>query len=113
MFPVNVEFKNVVESEQIKAHINHEAEKLEREFHNIEGCRVIISSPQKPHIEGNIYHMNINLQVPGHELIVNFEPDPQKYTSQEDPYGAIGDAFTSMENELIRYFRKGKVERIH
>lgn len=70
----------------------------------------MIESPHKHHRKGNLYHLRIDVTVPGDEIVVKRSPDEQH--SHEDPYVAVRDAFDSARRQLEDYARKrrGKVK---
>jgi cold shock CspA family protein/ribosome-associated translation inhibitor RaiA len=68
------------------------------------GCRVMIESHHRHHHKGKLYHVRIDLTVPGSELVVSRDPDENH--AHEDAYVAIRDAFDAMERQLESFFRR-------
>jgi hypothetical protein len=52
-----------------------ESEKLDKFYDRIMRCDVVVEAHHKHHHKGNLYHVRIDLTVPGSELVVNREPD--------------------------------------
>jgi len=111
--PVQVAFKDMDVSDAIEQRCLEEAEKLERYFDHIIGCRVVIAQPHKKRQQGNLFEIRIDVTVPGKELVVNREPP--KHQRDEDPYVALKDAFERMRRQLEAYARKlrGDVKTSH
>ena len=91
-------------SEAIETHIVEKAGKLERFYEKITNCRVIVEAPHRRHHKGKLYHVRVDITVPGDELVVKREP-PQ-HASHEDIYVAIRDAFDAARRELQDYARR-------
>lgn len=96
-----VTFRNVPASEVVEANIRSHIDKLEQFYNRLMGCRVVVEVPHKHHHLGNLYHVRIDLTVPGGELVV--KRDPPEHHAHEDIYVAIRDAFRSAERELKDY----------
>jgi ribosomal subunit interface protein len=96
-------WQNLVPSEEIEAKIRKHIAKLEKFADRLSDCRVVIEVPHRHHHQGNIYHVQINLTVPGGELVVNRQPAQQAH---EDLNVAIRDAFESAERQLKEYTRQ-------
>jgi cold shock CspA family protein len=73
-------------------------------------CKVTIAAPHRHHAKGNIYHVSIDLHVPGKEILVNREPGNNH--AHEDAYVAIRDAFSAAARQLQDYVRvrRGEVK---
>jgi ribosomal subunit interface protein len=93
---------------KIRKHIT----KLEKFSDRISDCRVVIAVPHRHHHQGNIYHVQINLTVPGSELVVNRQPPAQQ--THEDLHVAIRDAFENAERQLKEYaqLRRGEIKTV-
>jgi ribosome-associated translation inhibitor RaiA len=83
---------------------------LEKFSDRLIDCRVVIAVPHRRHHQGNIYHVQINLTVPGCKLVVNHQPPAQQ--THEDLHIAIGDAFENAERQLKEYVqqRRGEIK---
>jgi len=71
---LQITYRNVMPLATIEEWIRNEAEKLDTFYHHIVACRVAIHVPHRHHRKGCLYHIRIDLQVPGGEIIVNREP---------------------------------------
>jgi ribosomal subunit interface protein len=103
-------WQNLSPSDTIEAKIRKHVVKLEKFSDRLSDCRVVIEVPHRHHHQGNIYHVQINLTVPGGELVVNRQPSAQQ--THEDLHVAIHDAFESAERQLKDYVqqRRGEIK---
>ena len=109
--PLQISYRDVEPSAAIDAAIRERALKLEEFFDRITGCRVMIESPHRHHRQGRLYHLRVELAVPGRVLVVN--RDPQEDQSHEDIYVAIRDAFDAVRRQLEDYAHEMRVSRRH
>lgn len=91
-------------SETIEADIREKAAKLDVFCDRLMGCRVVVEAPHRRHHQGRLYHVRIDLTVPGGELVVKREPS--KHNAHEDIYVAIRDAFDGARRKLQDYARR-------
>jgi cold shock CspA family protein len=85
-------------SEPLKAMVRNEAEELDKLYGQIIHCRVVVEAHHKHHHKGNLYHVRIDLTVPGRELVVSREPG--QHHAHEDVYVAVRDAFNAAGRQL-------------
>ena len=102
--PLQVTFRNLGRSQAIEASVREHADKLEKYYCRIGGCRLVIEEQHKPHQRGNHYHVRVNLTVPGAELGASREPD--EHHAYTDVYVAIRDAFDTARRQLEDYARR-------
>jgi ribosomal subunit interface protein len=97
-------------SDEIETKIHKHIAKLEKFSDRLSDCRVVIAVPHRHHHQSNIYHVQINLTIPGGELVVNRQPPAQQI--HEDLHFAIRDAFESAERKLKDYAqqRRGEIK---
>lgn len=129
ILPLQITFRNVASSEVVKEWIREEANKLD-EFHGkITGCRVVVELPNRRRKAGNLYHVRVDLTVPGGEVVVKRQPNlrrlagriqtkPAKSLEVKAPHKdlrqAINDAFGAMRRRLQDYSRRRRREvKIH
>jgi cold shock CspA family protein len=102
--------------------IVEEARKLEEFYPRIMGCRVMLERASRHHRWGNLYHVRIDLTVPGGELVVRRQPSLHarlqqigggklpKHLEVSSPHKelrqAIDDAFKAMGRRLQDYARR-------
>lgn len=106
--PLEVTFRGMDRSDAMEARIEERAQKLERFHDQIMAVRVMVEAPHRHHHKGKIYHVSLDVTVPGKELVVNRDPGDKH--SHEDAYVAIRDAFDAMERKLEATREKQKQE---
>ena len=125
ILPLQITFRNMESSEVVKGWIQEEANKLD-EFHGkITGCRVVVELPNRRRKAGNLYHVRVDLTVPGGEMVVKRQPNlralpgrvemkPAKSLEVQVPHKdlrqAIDDAFGAMRRQLQDYSRRRRRE---
>ncbi|MCW8450562.1 HPF/RaiA family ribosome-associated protein [Legionella quinlivanii] len=102
--PINVVFRNMDRSLTAEEKAIHLAEKLNRFYQNITRCDVVIESEHRHHHKGNLYHVRIDLTLPGSELVVSKSQGDEH--AHEDVYVAIRDAFNAMKRQLQSHIKK-------
>lgn len=101
---LQITFRDMPHSETVEADIRERAEKLDQFYDSIMSCRVMVEAPHGHHHQGNLYHIRIDLTVPGKELVVNRAPS--KHHAHEDIYVSIRDAFDAMRRQLQDFKRQ-------
>ena len=92
-------FRNMEPSDAIKDKVTERMAWLERLTDRITHLRVIVEAPHRNHHKGKIYHIKINIGLPGRpDLIVSHEPEANH--APEDVYVAIRDAFDAARRQL-------------
>jgi ribosomal subunit interface protein len=104
--PVQITFSNMLPSEAVRARIEELATRLDRFHERIISCRVIVRAPNRRQCSGKLYHVSIDLKLPGHEIAINRNP-PQDQ-AHEDIYVAIRDAFNALVRQIEDVSRVGR-----
>lgn len=102
--PLQITFRNMSPTEAVERRVRERAEGLERYFPRIMACRVMIEASGRQHRQGTIYHVRIDLTVPGDEIVVR--RDPAEHHAHEDIYVAIRDAFDAARRRLEDHGRR-------
>jgi ribosomal subunit interface protein len=102
--PVQITFRNLPHSEAVEAEIRERTAKLDTYYDRIMSCRVVVESPHQRRQQGQIYHIKIDLTVPGAELVIKREPGLD--AAHEDLYVAIRDAFNAARRKLQDFARR-------
>ncbi len=71
-------------------------------------CRVVVETPHRRHHQGMLYHVRIDLTVPGGELALSREP--AAHHAHEDVFVAIRDAFDAAVRQLEDYVRRRRAQ---
>lgn len=103
--PAQVTFRNLDRSEFIENAVLEKIEKLEHVTDRVTSCRVAVEALHRHQHKGHLYHVRIDLTVPGKELVVGHEGHDKH--AHEDVYVAIRDAF----NAMTRMLRKAEDKR--
>jgi len=97
--PLQITFEGIGHSDAIEARIKEETEKLGQFHSRITSARVVVARPQHRHNKGDIYHVRIQLAVPGSaDVVVSREPGANG--AHEDVYVTIRDAFKTARRLL-------------
>jgi ribosomal subunit interface protein len=102
--PLQVTFRNMDRSDTVEAKVRERAAKLETYYDHITSCRVVVEAPQRRHHKGKLFHVRVEMRVPGRELIASRHP--AKKHAHEDVYVALRDAFDAARRQLEDYVRK-------
>ncbi len=103
-FPLDVCFRHDLDSEHIKNFVYSMAAKLNRFNHHIEHCRVVLDQSGAHHQRNPLYHVTINIDVPGKTIAVKH--DSERGSGFEDLYLSIHLAFGAAIRRLKRYLQK-------
>ncbi len=125
ILPLQITFRNIESSDEVKGWIQEEANKLD-EFHGkITGCRVVVELPSRRRKAGNLYHVRVDLTVPGGEMVVKRQPNLRALPGRMDKEAtkslevrvphkdlrqAINDAFSATRRRLQDYSRRRRRE---
>jgi cold shock CspA family protein/ribosome-associated translation inhibitor RaiA len=108
--PLQITFRGMATSPAVEAQIRDRVTKLERFAQHVLGCRLVVLAPHRHRRTGEIYVVRIDLRVPGHELVVN--RDPEVTAQHSDVHVAVRDAFDVLRRKLedsVRR-RRGRVK---
>ena len=103
--PLELSFRNMDSSDAVAARVRERVEKLEQYFGRINSCRVVVEAPHRRHHKGKIFHVRIEIGVPGRAPLV-VSRDPGQAHAHEDVYVAIRDAFGAAARQLEDHARK-------
>jgi len=119
---LQVTFRNMKSSPMVGEWVREAAGKLETFYGRIVGCHVAIEVPHRHHLRGALYHVRIDLTLPGGELVIKHEASLAKSARRggrlgiskqlevETPHKnlrmAIDDAFKTAARRLQDYARR-------
>lgn len=106
-----ITFRNMEPSEAIEERVSERVTWLQRHYDRLTHVRVLVEAPHRAHHKGKIYHVKINVGVPGKpDLVINHEPEVNH--AHEDVYVAIRDAFDAARRRLqdVHDIRGGKTK---
>jgi len=104
--PLQITVLNLPHSAALEARVRKIAEKLEKFHAKIVSCRVNIEELRRHRASGRLFHVRVDLRIPGKELVSSRRHD-------KDPYLALRDAFLSLRRQLedTASVTRGKVKR--
>ncbi|MBI1194819.1 MAG: RNA polymerase subunit sigma-54 [Gammaproteobacteria bacterium] len=103
--PLQITFRDMEHSDAVETDVRNQLDKLERLFPKlITGCRVMVECDHQHHHQGNLFHVRIDITVPGNELVASRQPD--QHHAHEEMHVAIRDAFSAAKRQLERYADK-------
>ena len=105
--PLQVTFRDFPHSRALENAIRAKVKKLEEIYDKISHCRVVIGLPHRHHHKGHLYHVNIEMGVPGKDIVVKRCPD--RHSANQDAYVAIRDAFGAITRQLEAYTGKHRL----
>ncbi len=98
---LQVTFRDMQPSPAVEARIRECGEKLLRINDNIHRCHVVVEAPHQRHTKGAVFHIHVDISLPGAELVVSREPELNP--EHEDVYLALRDAFKAVRRQLENY----------
>jgi cold shock CspA family protein len=109
--PLQITWRGLEPSEAVEADIREKADKLEHFHGHIVSLRVVVERPHQHHHKGNLFHVILDIKVPGREIVVG--RGPAAHHAHEDAYVAIRDAFDAARRQLQDHsrLRRGDVKR--
>lgn len=103
-FPLQIQFKDIEKSDLFYNAIWDHVDRLEKFYDRIVSCHVVVSQPHRHKTQGNIYHIQVRLYLPGEDVFISTEPE--KNAAHEDFNIALRDVFDVTRKRLEDYVRK-------
>ncbi len=101
--PIQVSFRHLTYSPFVALAVRKKVARLEKYFPAIMSVRVLLEPSELKRHQGNLYHVRIDVVVPGRKLVVR--RDPSEHHAHEDIYVCIRDAFEAVRRQLEDYAR--------
>jgi len=95
---LQITFRDIPHSDAVEGHVARLSAKLERLHERIVVCRVVVAVPHRRHHHGKRYRCQVEVIVPGGELVVGGNP-PERL-DLEDMHAAIDAAFDDVDRML-------------
>jgi len=110
--PLQITFHQMEPSAALEAQIREHAARLDRFYDGIMACRVLVEASHRRRRKGNLYHVRVDITVPGKELVIT--RDPPEHHSHQDPYVSIRDAFDAARRQLEDFARVQRADvKVH
>jgi len=119
---LQITFRNMKSSTTVEEWVREAAGKLETFYGQITGCHVAVEVPHRHHMKGALYHVRIDITLPGGEVVVKHEASLAKSARRGGQLGmskqsevemphknlrmAINDAFKAAARRLQDYGRR-------
>ena len=104
--PLQITFRGMDPSKAIEAKIRERTDELSQFYDRITSCRVTVETGHHHHRKGNLFHLVVNIAVPGDEIVVN--RDPSGDHAHEDIHVAIRDAFDAARRQIEDHARRAR-----
>ncbi len=101
---VQISFRGMGPSPSVETQVQHRAADLLRLSDRVTACRVTLEAAHRRHHQGTIYHVRVDLAVPGGKIVVNREPCEDH--AHEDMHVAVRDAFDAARRQLRDHIRR-------
>lgn len=95
--PAELVFRNMPASKDLAQLVKEREDKLEHLYQHIISCRVTIGQQNRTHRTGNVLQVHIDIQVPGHTILVNHNP------AEGEAMAVIHKAFDAAAQQLKEY----------
>jgi ribosome-associated translation inhibitor RaiA len=91
--PLQITVLNLPQSAALETRVRKMADKLEKFHARIVSCRVNIEELRRHRSRGRLFHVRVDLRIPGKEIVSN-------HRHAKDPYLALRDSFLSLRRQL-------------
>ena len=102
--PMQVSFKDMSADPGLEQLCRAEADKLERFYDRITGCRIVLSKLHHPGKRGNQVVVSLDLSVPGKDIVVHRDPSADR--ELEKPERTVREAFDAARRQLEDHVRR-------
>ena len=108
--PPQVSFRGMDPSPAVEAAVRERIDRLERFHERLTSCNVVVEAPHRHGHKGKIYHVRIDITVPGRQIVVGREREANH--AHEDVYVAIRDSFNAAQRQLEDIVREMSGHRV-
>jgi ribosomal subunit interface protein len=102
--PLQITFRDMEASPAVEERVRERAALLSRFGEPITHCHVVVEAPPRHHHQGGLFHVMVELTLPGAHLVVNRRPVDRH--AHEDVYVAVRDAFDAARRQLEDHRRR-------
>ena len=103
-FPLQITFRDLPSSMAVEEQIRERAEQLGRVFDRITSCRVIVEGRHRPQRAGKVFHLRVELALPG--KIIAIGNGPAELHPHDDVFVAVRTAFDSARRQLDHHAQR-------
>jgi ribosome-associated translation inhibitor RaiA len=106
--PLQITFRDLPSSAAVEAQIRERAEHLEHLFGRVTACRVIVEGRHRPQRAGKVFHLRVELAMPG--KIVAVGNGPAEFRAHDDIFVAVRSAFDAARRQLDHHAARQRGE---
>lgn len=103
---LHISFRNMDVSEALEQRIRTRVAELERLCDRITSCSVVVEKDHRQPQQGKLFHVRVDLTVPGRTIVVKREPSSPH--AHEDAHVAVRDAFDTARRQLEDHVRMAR-----
>jgi cold shock CspA family protein/ribosome-associated translation inhibitor RaiA len=107
-FPIEITYRNLEPTSAMETAVRKRATSLARYCPQIQECRVVVEAPHRNLRKGKLYHVAVDINLPGKKLVVS--RNPKEHMAHQDFYVAIRDAFDAARRELMDEIRQRRMQ---
>src|SRR3546814_15789109 len=96
--PLEITVRNRDHADAVEAKAREKVAKLEQAYGRITSCRIMIEALNRQHTKGNLFHVTIEVGVPGKQVMV--DRNSGRNQAHEEVYVALRDAFHAARRRL-------------
>ncbi len=101
--PLRIAFRGMEPPIGVEDAVRAHVADLEQYFDRITACSVVVEAHHRHQRHGRLFHVRVDLVVPGREIVVR--RDPPEHQAHEDLPLAVRDAFNAVRRQLQDYVR--------
>jgi len=107
--PPEIAFRNIERTAAVEKKILSGIDRLEKVYERLVSVRIMVEDQNPGRETGNLYHVRIDMGVPGNEIVVHRKPPPEPH---EDLVQAVGEAFDIARRRLRKFsdLQRGEVK---
>lgn len=106
--PLQITFRDLPSSAAVEMQIRERTEHLEHLFGRLTSCRVIVEGRHRPQRAGKVFHLRLELTLPGRVIAVGH--GPAELHPHDDVFVAVRAAFDSARRQLDHHARRRRSE---
>lgn len=104
--PLRIAFRNMEPSEALEQRIRTRVTEMEHLCDRITSCDVVVELDHKHPRQGKLFHVRVDLALPGRTIVVRREPADNH--THEDAHVAVRDAFDAARRQLEDHVRMAR-----
>ncbi len=107
--PLDLTWRHLEPTPELMEAVEDGVDRLEEVGAKLQRCRVVVEGPPRRRKHGGLFHVTVDLVVPGHTFVVRRAP--QEHHEHEDGRVAIRDAFEAARRQLTDRIHRAQDQR--